>query len=244
MSRRMKVTSMSSEPSWVNGTLRPAKASKLRVALFGSFYRGLFVLNELLEGPLKDCIDVVGVATDDPAAPYVSAHKRVWQYGYSQDEAVLVPRFALSRGIPVYAGRVKHDHFYSIYESSWSPDICVMATFGQRIDSRLHRYPRLGFYNLHPSDLADWPSKYAGPDPFTEMIRDRCDHCVITLHAVDDGFDTGARVAVSDRIAVPAGVVSTDMHKISAPFAAILVRHFLEGVIVNEAQRIDSPLSG
>ncbi len=45
---------------------------RLRVAVFGSFYRGFYVLHELLEGVIKDRIQVVGVATDDPTQSYVA----------------------------------------------------------------------------------------------------------------------------------------------------------------------------
>ena len=53
--------------------------SKVRVAVFGSFYRGYYVLNELLMGDIADQVEVVGVATDDPASTFISADKRVWQ---------------------------------------------------------------------------------------------------------------------------------------------------------------------
>ena len=53
---------------------------KVRLAVFGSFYRGREVLREALQGRLAQFVRVVGVATDDPAKSYVSPGKRVWQY--------------------------------------------------------------------------------------------------------------------------------------------------------------------
>jgi methionyl-tRNA formyltransferase len=200
----------------------------MRVALFGSFYRGFFVLSELLNGPSKANIDVVGVATDDPAAPFVSAGKRVWRYGYSPDEANLVRGLAEESGIPVHDGRVKTPSFYELFENYWRPQLCIMATFGQMIDSRLFGFPDLGFYNLHPSDRAEWPSRYAGPDPFSEMIKDGQRECVLTVHHVDGGFDTGDRVFTSDAIPIPKGAGATDMHKISGPYAAQVVRRLVD----------------
>ena len=43
---------------------------KCRIAVFGSFYRGFYLLNELLHGQFERAsVCVVGVATDDPTAP-------------------------------------------------------------------------------------------------------------------------------------------------------------------------------
>jgi hypothetical protein len=43
----------------------------LRVAVFGSYYRGFYVLNELLFGPLRERVKVVGVATDDTGSSFI-----------------------------------------------------------------------------------------------------------------------------------------------------------------------------
>ena len=199
----------------------------MRIAVFGSFYRGFFVLNELLKGPLKERLQVVGCATDDPASSFVGAHKRVWKYGYSKQEATLVRSLAEEYSVPVFDGRVKDDSFYRIFQTQWKPDLCIMATFGQMIDERLFTYPKMGFFNLHPSDLSDWPSRYAGPNPFSEMLKDGRTDCVITVHHVDGGFDTGDRVLTSEVIPIPAGAEVKDMHKITSPYAAMTARRLI-----------------
>ena len=199
----------------------------MRVVLFGSFYRGFFVLTELLTGLFKNEIEVVGVATDDPGSPFVSAGKRVWRYGYTSEEANLVRDLAEEYGIPVYDGRVKDPVFYQLLENNWRPQLCIMATFGQLIDRRIFDFPDLGFFNLHPSDLAKWPSRYAGPDPFSKMIKDGQRNCVLTAHYVIEGIDAGPRIFTSETIAIPNGACVKDMHKISAPYAAQLVRRLL-----------------
>jgi len=201
----------------------------MRIVLFGSYYRGYFVLTELLTGSLCDHVEVVGVATDNPSESYVSPGKRVWQYGYSDDEANLVRTLADDNAIPVYDGPVKTSEFYELLETEWRPDLCVMATFGQLIDERLFDFPTLGFFNLHPSDRAGWPSRYAGPDPFAAMIRDHRRECVLSVHHVDGGFDTGDRVLTSELIPIPPGVNVRDMHKLTAPYAGQVVRQLVSG---------------
>ena len=206
----------------------------LRVALFGSYYRGFNVLTELLCGPLCQRIHLVGVATDDPKQTFVNAKNRVWQYPHTETEASMVRALATSHGIDVFTGRVKTPDFYQTFETQWQPDLCIMATFGQRIDQRLYSYPTLGFYNLHPSDNGEWPSRYAGSNPFDQLIREGAQSCVVSMHHVDDGFDTGDRIGVSSTIQIPPGADVTIMHKISSPVAALLVREQIQRIL--EAQ--------
>ncbi|WP_229426937.1 formyltransferase family protein [Massilia atriviolacea] len=196
------------------------RAEPVRVAVFGSFYRGFHVLSELLKGPFGARVQVVGVATDDVGGGFVSRERRVWAYPHCAGEESMVEELAAAHGLPAYKGRVKCEHFYQLYENDWRPDLCIAATFGQRIDARLHGYPRLGFYNLHPCVDDGWPSGYAGPNPFQALLDDGLDHAVIALHQVDDGFDTGALVALSEKIYFPPTASVVDLHKSTSPLAA------------------------
>ncbi|MYM32076.1 formyltransferase domain-containing protein [Duganella sp. CY15W] len=191
-----------------------------RIAVFGSFHRGFQVLGELLSGPLSQRVQVVGVATDDASADFISRGRRVWSYPHTDSEALMVERLAQSRGLSVYKGRVKSEAFYQLYEQQWRPDICIAATFGQRIDARLFALPRMGFFNLHPCIDDGWPSRYAGPNPFQALMDNGADHVVIALHEVDDGFDTGRLVALSDKVYIPPGASVVDLHKLTSPLAA------------------------
>ena len=191
--------------------------SKIKIAVFGSFYRGYFVLDELLNGPLKDRFSIVGVATDDVSQPFISSDVRVWQYPHEAHEETMVERLAHSYGLPVYKGRVKSDDFYQMYEQQWAPDLCVSATFGQLFNARLFAQPRLGFFNVHPCIDDAWPSKYVGPNPFRALMEDGKTYTMGALHRVDATFDTGELMALSPRIAIPTGASVVDMHKISSP---------------------------
>lgn len=194
--------------------------AKVRIAVFGSFYRGFHVLSELLKGPLGARVQVVGVATDDVGAPFISRARRVWAYPHRPEEETMVEQLALAHHVPVFKGRVKTAQFYRLYEQDWRPDICIAATFGQRIDARLFGYPELGFYNLHPCVEDGWPSRYAGPNPFQALLDDESDHAVIAMHQVDDGFDTGKLLSLSGKIYFTPGVSVVDLHKTTSPLAA------------------------
>ncbi|KAB8044247.1 formyltransferase family protein [Janthinobacterium aquaticum] len=192
----------------------------VRIAVFGSFHRGFQVLSELLKGPLAAQVSVVGVATDDVAAGFISRERRVWAYPHTPEEETMVEQLAAQHGLPAWKGRVKTPEFYHLYEQQWRPDICIAATFGQRIDARLFGYPPMGFYNLHPCVDDGWPSHYAGPNPFQALLDDNSDHAAIALHEVDDGFDTGRLCALSEKIYFPPGVTVDGLHRLTSPIAA------------------------
>ncbi len=143
----------------------------------------------------------------------------------------MVRNLASRESIQVFDGRVKDQAFHELFKHTWRPDLCIMATFGQLIDMPLFSYPPQGFYNLHPYDGKKWPSKYAGANPFATMIRDCLPTCVIGMHHVDSTFDTGALVRTSEIVAIPPSVSVTDMHKITSPIAALMVRYEIERIL-------------
>ncbi|QJE03419.1 formyltransferase domain-containing protein [Massilia forsythiae] len=203
----------------------------MRVAVFGSFHRGFHVLSELLKGPLSARVRVVGVATDDIEAAFVSRERRVWSYPHYPEERTMVERLAAAHGLSAYKGKVKTAEFYRLYEEEWRPDVCLSATFGQRYDARLFGYPRLGFYNLHPCIDDGWPSAFAGPNPYQALIDAGADHSVVAMHAVDDGFDTGKLLALSEPVWIPPGATVVDLHRISSPAAARFAMQELEKLL-------------
>jgi methionyl-tRNA formyltransferase len=210
---------------------------KTRVAVFGSFYRGFYLLNELLQGPISETVTVVGVATDNPAESFISADKRVWQYPHTAYEEEMVAVRARQHGIHVYRGKVNSQPFFDLFENDWKPELCVMGTFGQRIGKRLIDGPRLGFYNLHPCIDDAWPSKYAGGNPFEALMQDGQAYACVVMHSIDEGFDTGPFVARTGRIGLPDETTVTDMHKITAYAAAQLASRELRRIIAGRQPR-------
>lgn len=212
---------------------------KYRVAVFGSFYRGYYVLSELLHGSISDIVSVVGVASDDPDSSWVNAGRRVWQYPHTQYEKVMVTNLAQTNGLDIFRGRVNDAAFYERIESQWQPQICIMATFGQRIGRRLIDLPPLGFYNLHPCFDDKWPSHYVGGNPFEALMRDGRRYTRVVMHGIDEGFDTGPLVAISDSIAIPEQCSVTDMHKITAYAAARLASRELQRIVAANQRAYD-----
>jgi methionyl-tRNA formyltransferase len=126
------------------------------VVVFGSFMGGYHVLSELLFDELSNKVQVVGIATDDPTQPYSNAKVRLWKYPHAPEDETIIRRFAESMDIPVFTGRVKSPKFHELLVNDWKPDLCLMATFGQKIPKHIIEVPRLGFFNFHHSGPT-WP---------------------------------------------------------------------------------------
>lgn len=199
-----------------------------RVAVFGSFLGGYHVLHELLLGRLAETVHVVGVATDDPTQAFTHAGVRLWKYPHTRDDELLVPRLAHAHGLPVFTGRVKTPEFFGRFLDEWQPQLCLMATFGQKIPNALINYPTLGFYNFHHSDT--WPS-YPGPDPIAAMVRDGRKDLVLTIHKVTDVIDGGEFVARSHRVAIPEGINAVEMHRITWPQMGPFIRREVRAML-------------
>lgn len=204
---------------------------RVRLALFCSFYRGYFMLQECLHGPSSRLVEVVGVATDDPTQGFVSPGKRLWSYPHEPFEETMVADLARRSGIPCHSGPVKTDAFRSVFQQQWRPDLVICGTFGQRLDEPLFNHPPLGFFNTHPCRGTQWPSPYAGPNPFQMMIDEGQPDVQIALHRVDGQFDAGELMALSQPIAIPPGVGVIDMHKITGPLVAQFVAQQLPNLL-------------
>ncbi len=215
-------------------------ARKTRVAVFGSFLGGYHVLRELLLGPLANRLTVVGVATDDPTQAFTHASVRLWKYPHDRDDEVIAPRFAREHGLPVYAGRVKAPEFFATFLDEWQPELCLMATYGQKIPTALINYPSLGFFNFHHGGPT-WPS-YAGPDPIAAMVRDGRKDLVLTIHKVSDVIDGGEFVARSHPVAIPNGINAVGMHRITWPQMGPFIRREVGAMLDASVRMAGSPL--
>lgn len=66
-------------------------------------------------------------------------------------------------------------------------DLAVVASYNKKFPLELLRLPKDGFINLHPSKLPD----YRGANPYSHVIINGEEESAITLHFMDEEFDTG-----------------------------------------------------
>jgi len=66
-------------------------------------------------------------------------------------------------------------------------DIAVVCSFNYKIPHVLIESVKDGFINIHPSLLPE----YRGANPYSHVIMNKEKHTGVTLHFMDEGFDTG-----------------------------------------------------
>jgi methionyl-tRNA formyltransferase len=76
----------------------------------------------------------------------------------------------------------------------------LMLSFPYKLPAVLYQMPVKGFYNVHPGLLP----AYRGPDPVFQQIRNKEKYAGVTIHKVDDDFNTGP-VVVFEKIKLTSG---------------------------------------
>ena len=69
-------------------------------------------------------------------------------------------------------------------------DIIFIGTWRERVKKETYVIPAIGTINIHPSLLP----KYRGPNPYLQTILNGETFSGVTLHLVDDNYDTGNMV--------------------------------------------------
>ena len=96
-------------------------------------------------------------------------------------------QFALSRKMNFIEWDNLKDEKFLDYLKSLNLDAAVVASFNYKIPKVLLDIPKIGFINIHPSLLP----KYRGGNPYSTVIMNGEKETGVTLHFMDEGFDTG-----------------------------------------------------
>jgi methionyl-tRNA formyltransferase len=101
-----------------------------------------------------------------------------------------------------------------------TPDLAVLADYGQLIPRALLDLPQRGFLNLHPSALPRW--RGAAPIPATILAGDV--ESAVTLMVVTEEMDAGPIVAMEPMEVRPDDTAATLEERASAAAAGLLSR--------------------
>lgn len=139
-----------------------------RILFIGMPDMAIVCLNKLFQHK----INIVGVVPPDKSAPtYNLMIKTANEYGYN------IITFDKSMQEESFLKKVK----------SVQPDLAVVCSFNKKLPKELLRIPKDGVVNLHPSKLPD----YRGGNPYSHVIINGEKESAITLHYMDENFDTG-----------------------------------------------------
>jgi len=98
---------------------------------------------------------------------------------------------ALSMGLPVFQPHRLRATDATQVVWDWSPDLIVVAAFGQILREPILDLPRFGCLNVHASLLPRW----RGASPVQAALRAGDSTTGITIMKMDPGMDTGAILA-------------------------------------------------
>lgn len=93
----------------------------------------------------------------------------------------------------------------------YSPALGLVFAFSYKIPAAVYTMPAKGFYNIHPGTLP----AYRGPDPIFQQVKNAEPHLGVSIHKLDDGYDSGPlvlsnkiRLSVSDTYGMAAKKIS------------------------------------
>lgn len=147
---------------------------------------------------------------------------------------------ALKYGIPVYQPvKVREPEFVQVLREL-SPDLIVVAAFGQLIPKEILELPPYGCINIHASLLP----KYRGAAPIQQAVIDGEKESGVTIMKMAEGLDTGDMIS---KVVVPLAPEETGgslFDKLSEAGARLLMEtipSIADGTAVYEKQPEDSP---
>lgn len=206
-------------------TRRPAPTAPVRVAFCGM--TGLFSLL-VLEELLRAGIAVVAVVL--PALRERANQPPLLLRQPSPPRGVALPM--LSAATPRTILDVAAERDLPVLElgggalpealTALTFDAVAVACFSRRLPTALLRLPRLGCLNVHPSLLP----AHRGPDPLFWVFHDGDETGGVTVHLMDEGFDSGP-IVLSEALPLPDGTTETALERTCATRGGTLLAEAL-----------------
>ena len=103
-------------------------------------------------------------------------------------------------------------------------DAIAVACFSRKLPASLLRLPRLGCLNVHPSLLP----AHRGPDPLFWVLHDGDEVGGVTIHLMDEGFDSGP-ILIQEKIPLPDGLTEAALERFCASRGGALLAEALIG---------------
>lgn len=117
------------------------------------------------------------------------------------NEPVHIDDLARREGIPVLlVGSLRRAEVAAVI-ATFEPDVIAVSCFPLRVPSAILQLPRLGCLNIHPSLLPVG----RGPEPVFWTLRRGESMTGVTVHVMDQGFDSGP-IVLQERVPVPVDV--------------------------------------
>lgn len=141
------------------------------------------MLSNVIAGTLDSGSKIVGVFRHDKIK---STGLGLWLKDMVSPEQEY--SYIKSYRLPEISAKSVNDEVFRKQLLKLNPDIMIVASWSEKISKQTFDIPKLATINVHPSLLP----KYRGPNPYIQVIKNREEKTGVTIHLVDEGFDTGA----------------------------------------------------
>ncbi|HLY32782.1 MAG TPA: formyltransferase family protein, partial [Ktedonobacterales bacterium] len=132
---------------------------------------------------------------------------------------------AARHGIPVYEITRLDDPRTLALLASFAPDVICVACFSRRVPLAVLRLPHLSCLNVHPSLLPD----NRGPDPLFWTFQRGEAITGVTIHQMDEGFDSGA-IVLQQAVNIPVGMTEESLETQLATLGGELLVQAVSGL--------------
>ncbi|GAB2809464.1 methionyl-tRNA formyltransferase [Ferruginibacter profundus] len=127
-------------------------------------------------------------------------------------------------GVPVVL--VNKENFAAAVQQAidkYAPALGLVFTFSYKIPAAVYTLLSKGFFNIHPGPLP----AYRGPDPVFQQIKNKEPYAAVSIHKLDDGFDTGP-VVMLDKIQLAVtdtyGMLSKKLGELASAMVTTLMK--------------------
>lgn len=142
-----------------------------------------------------------------------------------------LPGLAWAANVPLYAAHPMRSPEIPAAVRAIDADVAVVACYAERIPRAVLEIPRHGFLNIHPSLLP----KYRGPAPLFWQLRDGVESFGVTVHLMDERFDSGDMAAQS-QVAIPDGATGPEADAVLGQAGTTLLLTVLEKLAAGTLQ--------
>ena len=146
-----------------------------------------------------------------------------------------VKRAALAWGLPVVQPPSLKGAGVVEQLTRFTPDVIVVAAFGQILPQSVLAMPRLGCLNIHPSLLP----RFRGASPVASAILAGDDFTGVSLMVMDEGLDTGpilARAQIPISAQDTTGSLTTKLSWLGARLLGEVLIHWTRGELTPRPQ--------
>jgi len=146
-----------------------------------------------------------------------------------------VKRAALAWGLPVVQPPSLKGAGVVEQLTQFTPDVIVVAAFGQILPQSVLAMPRLGCLNIHPSLLP----RFRGASPVASAILAGDDFTGVSLMVMDEGLDTGpilARAQIPISAQDTTGSLTTKLSWLGARLLGEVLIHWTRGELTPRPQ--------